>query len=313
MILLCGIASEPPLAMVREQLEELRAPFTILGQRSVDRTEIELEIRAGRVTGELILDGRAHPLESFDGVYLRLMDDRYLPETSGQPGSSPLRLHSRLVHETLLHWADIAPARVVNRPGSMGSNASKPYQAQLIRQHGFLVPETLITNDPDQVVEFLKRHRRVIYKSISGVRSIVQPLRDEDIPRLPSITWCPVQFQQLVEGVDIRVHTVGAEVFATAVRSEIVDYRYAVRQGGLPAELASIDLRPDLAARCLELSCELGLPFAGIDLRLTPDGTAYCLEVNPCPAFSYYEMSTGQPISRALARHLAGLDVEATP
>ena len=30
----------------------------------------------------------------------------------------------------------------------MASNGSKPYQTQLIRAHGFAVPETLITNDP---------------------------------------------------------------------------------------------------------------------------------------------------------------------
>jgi hypothetical protein len=27
----------------------------------------------------------------------------------------------------------------------------------------------------------------------------------------------------------------------------------------------------------------LGLAFAGIDLKLTPDGEVYCFEVNPCP------------------------------
>ena len=66
----------------------------------------------------------------------------------------------------------------------MGSNASKPYQAQLIRAHGFAVPETLITNDPEEVRAFQRQHPRVIYKSISGVRSIVQTLAEEDLARL---------------------------------------------------------------------------------------------------------------------------------
>jgi hypothetical protein len=38
---------------------------------------------------------------------------------------------------------------------------------------------------------------------------------------------------------------------------------------------------------------------------VTPNGDAYCLEVNPSPAFSYYEDSTGQPIAAALAAYLA--------
>jgi glutathione synthase/RimK-type ligase-like ATP-grasp enzyme len=50
----------------------------------------------------------------------------------------------------------------------------------------------------------------------------------------------------------------------------------------------------------------LGLAFAGVDLRIGPDGEVTCFEVNPCPAFSYYEQQTGQPIAAAVAAYLAG-------
>jgi hypothetical protein len=51
----------------------------------------------------------------------------------------------------------------------------------------------------------------------------------------------------------------------------------------------------------------MGLRFSGIDMRITPDGQVVCFEVNPCPAYTYYEGHTGQPIARALALHLAGV------
>jgi hypothetical protein len=35
------------------------------------------------------------------------------------------------------------------------------------------------------------------------------------------------------------------------------------------------------------------------------DGRVICFEVNPSPAFSYYERHTGQPIARELALWLA--------
>jgi glutathione synthase/RimK-type ligase-like ATP-grasp enzyme len=60
-----------------------------------------------------------------------------------------------------------------------------------------------------------------------------------------------------------------------------------------------------LAERCVALSEALELPFAGIDLKITPEGEPFCFEVNPSPAFSYYESHTGQPIARAVARFLA--------
>ena len=54
------------------------------------------------------------------------------------------------------------------------------------------------------------------------------------------------------------------------------------------------------------LAHALGLPLAGIDLRLTSDDEVYCLEINRSPAYSYYEQVTGQRIARSLAHLLAG-------
>jgi glutathione synthase/RimK-type ligase-like ATP-grasp enzyme len=66
-----------------------------------------------------------------------------------------------------------------------------------------------------------------------------------------------------------------------------------------------VEFDQNLAARCVALTASLGLAFAGIDLKVTAHGEVYCFEVNPCPAYSFYEQSTGQRISRALAAWLA--------
>lgn len=305
MILLCGIPTESPMALVREALDELGAPYVFFNQRRFASAEFDFELRAGRVTGVFRLDGESHRLEEFTAVFPRLMDDRFLPELSGEPDSSPRRRRCRALHDAIGRWTEIADARVVNRAGPMASNFSKPYQTQLIQAHGFLIPETLITNDPELVREFRARHGRVIFKSISGVRSIVRTLEDDDMRRLNLIRLCPTQFQAFVGGTNLRVHTVGGEVFATAVSTVATDYRYAHRQTGDPAELREVELSDWLAEKCLALARGLGLDFAGIDLKVTDDGQVYCFEVNPSPAFSYYESNTGQPISRAVARHLA--------
>lgn len=306
MILLCGIPSEPSLAMVGEQLNKLGVPYVIFNQRRFASMELEFEIRGGRVTGLMQSEGQIYRLEHFRGVYTRLMDPRYLPELRDEPPNSPKRQYCLALHDTLLRWYDIAPARVLSRIGPMGSNFSKPYQAQLIREHGFLVPETLITNDPDLVHEFRKRHKRVIYKSISSIRSIVQTLEDSDIDRLDHIRWCPTQFQEFVDGTNVRVHVVGIEVFATTISSDTTDYRYAYQHGG-QTELQPIELSDELAEKCVKLSQALELAVSGIDLKITPDNQVFCFEVNPSPAFAYYEANTGQPIAQAIARYLAGV------
>ena len=306
LVLLCGILSESPLALVRERLRALDVPHVALSQRAFERVPFWFEIRSGTVVGELQVDGTPHALQDFGAVYIRLMDDQHLPELADEPEGSSRRLHARAWHDAVLRWCEIAPARVVNRVSAMASNCSKPFQAQVILRHGLRIPETLITSDPSAVREFARRVGRVVFKSISGVRSIVRELEPADLDRLDRIRWCPVQFQAFVEGRNVRLHTVGERVFATAITSRATDYRYAQRQGCEPAELEAVEVTDDLAERCVALARDLNLPFAGIDLKVTPDEEVYCFEVNPSPAYAYYESHTGQPIAAALARYLAG-------
>jgi glutathione synthase/RimK-type ligase-like ATP-grasp enzyme len=306
MILLCGIPTEAPLALVSKALEKQRKPFVMLNQRKFSIMRVNMEISAGRTSGRLQLNGDTYRLDDFTAVFTRLMDYRFLPELKDQAEDSPDRQLGRNLFDSLTRWAEITSARVVNRVAPMGSNFSKPYQAQLIQRYGFQVPETLITNDPELVRQFKARQGKLIYKSISGVRSIVQTLTDEDMNRLDNIRWCPTQFQGFVEGENVRVHTVGQKVFATAISTDATDYRYAHRQGSDYAALREVDLSDELAEMCVNLTAGLGLAFAGIDLKITPENHVYCFEVNPSPAFSYYESNTGQPISEAVAEYLAG-------
>lgn len=306
MILLCGIPSETSLARVAAAVERLDFPHIVVSQRHVQELAIELRVDDGGLSGRLMGPGYEVDLDDVCGVYLRFMDDRVLPELDDEPEGSPARASSRAFHELFGHWADIAPARVVNRYTAMGSNFSKPYQSQLISAHGFDVPETLVTNDPELVRELHAEHGRLIYKSISGERSIVAMLDESDGDRIERIRWCPVQFQEFVDGPNVRVHTVGEEVFATIVETDAVDYRYASRQTGNGAAFAPYELEDELAERCVGLAASLGLDVAGLDLKLPQDGRAVCLEVNPSPVFSYFEANTGQPIADAVARLLAG-------
>ncbi len=306
MILLGGIPSEIPLAMVNKELDKLSVPHIMFNQRDFANTELSFEISNGIVRGMIQLKDREYRLEDIRGVYLRLMDDQRLPELHEELPDSNKRRYCRALHDALIRWCEVTPARVINRMAAMSSNSSKPYQAQRIREHGFPIPETLITNDQDLVRDFQSKHKRIIYKSISGVRSIVQVLENGDLDRLDRIRWCPVQFQQFIEGTNLRVHVIGTSVFSTIVNSDVTDYRYAHQQGS-DAELKAVSLPEEFEQRCVELSRSLGLEFSGIDFKITPTNDVFCFEVNPSPAFSYYEANTGQPIARTVARYLAGL------
>ena len=303
MIFLCGIPTEPSLELVIERLREMGAPHVVFHQRRFADARLELEVGDGKVRGELRLDGDRHRLEDFTAIYTRLMEWQLLPEVEHEPPDSPTRLHCQNLHAALMQWHELAPGRVLSRSAEIGVAYSKPLQGQLIRRHGFSIPETLVTNDPEEVRRFRQRHGRVIYKSASYVRSVVNLLDERDPWALEAVRACPVLFQQYVDGTNLRVHTVGKRAFATSIEASAVDYRYAYLAGEAE-KLAESAIREEFANRCVGLAAAFGLDFAGIDFKLTGGGEAYCLEVNPAPAFSYYELHTGQPIARAVAEFL---------
>jgi predicted ATP-grasp superfamily ATP-dependent carboligase len=307
LIVLAGIPSEPPLALIRERLENMGSKPVIFNQRQFEQMDMGLNIENGELLGELNLGNYRYDIQDIESVYIRLMDDSFIPEVENEPIQSAKRIKSRYLNQTFTLFCEIAPIRVVNKLHSMSSNSSKPYQMQLIRKYGLSIPETIITNDPREVIEFKEQHQKIIYKSISSARSIVHELSDDDIDRLPLISWCPVQFQEFIEGLDVRVHVIGGKVFATSIFTDFTDYRYSHRYGR-DVKLKEYDLDDITTEKCVTLTEGLGLSFSGIDLRVTPDNEVFCFEINPSPGYSYYESNTGQEISKAVAEYLAHKD-----
>jgi glutathione synthase/RimK-type ligase-like ATP-grasp enzyme len=290
--------------MVASVLDDMGVQYLLFNQRRYADAHLDFNVQDGQVSGRLSVQGKEFPLDAFVGVYNRMLDDQSLPEVQNLPADHIDRIKCHRIHDALLQWMEITPARVINRMAAMAANSSKPYQMQLIRKHGFAIPETLITNDPELARQFYHQHGQVIYKSASGVRSIVASLKPEDFARLERIRWCPTQFQVQVMGENIRVHVIGEQVYATRIQTDAVDYRYAGRQGS-SAELDAVELDLELSRHCVGMARSMGLAFAGIDLMLT-DEDIYCFEVNPNPGFSYYENITSQPIARAVAEYLTG-------
>jgi hypothetical protein len=299
-ILLWGLPADPPLAAVREALQEGGWPTYFLDQRAAPDTEVELTVGIG-VEGLIRIKEEIVDLAAVKAVYLRPYDCGDLPDiVKAGRNSEPWR-RALAVQDALLSWCDLTPALVVNRPSDMTANGSKPYQAAWIESLGFRIPETLITTDPDAALEFWRRHDRVVYKSISGIRSVVSRLTANHRLRLNDVAACPTQFQQYIPGAEYRVHVVGDAVFACAVISEAVDYRYSTER----VEMHSCELPGKVADLCRSLAQSMRLLIAGLDLRRDPDGHWYCFEVNPSPGFTYFEKATGQPVSVAVARLLA--------
>ena len=294
MILLWGLTGDGPFDAVRAALQRRGAAFALVDQRLVRRIRLELRLEP-ELAGSIDVEGDSVSLADFDAVYWRTYDVRTIVGSDGEALQTAWALE-----DALATWLELTDARVINQPSAMMSNSSKPFQLEVIRAHGFDVPTTLITTEPDEVLRFWTQKSSVIYKSISGTRSVVSRIGLSHLSRLEHVATCPTQFQQFIPGTDHRVHVVGDDVFACEVLSAADDYRYAGLSGE-PAELRPVRVPAEVAERCVAVTRALGLLVAGIDLRRAPDGRWFCFEVNPSPGFTYYEAHTGQPIADALS------------
>ena len=295
-VLLWGIDGDAPLDQVREALQRHPCRVVFLDQRQDAEVDVTLSVTP-TLHGALRLGEACLDLAEVSALYLRPFDPRDLPSCADRDGSFA---HALTVQDVLLSWAELTPALVLNRPSDMAANNSKPYQARWIESLGFRIPSTLLTTDPIAAHAFLRQHGRVIYKSISGVRSIVSRVTDEHLGRFENIAACPTQFQEYIDGREYRVHVVHDTVIATEIVSSADDYRYAS-----DVQMRAVTLPEAVTSRCRMLARVMRLPLAGLDLRCSSAGEWYCLEVNPSPGFTFFEQHTGQPIAQHLARLLA--------
>jgi glutathione synthase/RimK-type ligase-like ATP-grasp enzyme len=284
-ILAWGASDDPPTAAVLEQLRIRGADAAHVDRNGLASLRYDVTVD-GTATGWIEVGDRRIDLGDIAAMYLR-------PEATRVSGATS-------ASACLLAVAASIDATVVNRPAAGRSNLAKPFQLGLIEAAGFAVPPTLVTTDPSAARRFLDQHGRVVYKSVSGVRSIVATIDADGAGRLADVSTGPVQLQRWIEGIDVRVHVVGEQWFATAIQSDAADYRYG-GQAGHETAIVATDVDDELGKRLVRLAAGMDLLVAGIDLRVTPDDEWYCFEVNPSPGFTFYEDVTGQPIAAAIA------------
>lgn len=303
MILLWGVPGDDPLDCIHAALQRDGADVRLIDQRGSAEMRVDLTVGVdGTLCGAITDSVGEIDLSCVGAAYVRPLDT--IQACGADSLTDPVLARATEADNALIAWADLSRAYVVNRPQAMAANNAKPYQLAQIADFGFTVPDTLVTTDDMAVRRFRERHGRVIYKSVSGVRSIVSQLTED---ALSDVANCPTQFQEYVPGVDVRVHVVDDKLLSVRIVCEADDYRYASR-AGCEVAMEPVDLPASVAERCRSMAAGMQLHLAGIDLRHAPNGAWYCLEVNPSPGFTYFEAVTGQPISTAVGELLVRQD-----
>ncbi len=210
----------------------------------------------------------------------------------------------------------------MNHPlvGSRLLEHNKLYQLKIASIVGLKTPRTLLTNDPQDVLNFvIEQGGSAAMKIVKGnfflkknkdehLFVFTQRISEETVKsHFDEIRMAPVMVQEYIpKSVELRVTVVGEKVFACAIDSQNSertkdDWR---RYDFDNVKHSPHNLPLDIQNKLVALLRFWGLGFGACDLILTPSGEYIFLEINPNGQWYWIEQLTGMPIAKAIAETL---------
>jgi len=189
----------------------------------------------------------------------------------------------------------------INDPARQYIADQKANQLQVALAVGFNIPDTLITNNFDEAVEFIRDNDPVVCKPYrphlwrsekkwySQMSVIVPPI--EKLER-EAIEMCPIILQRQVKRkLEARIIVFGDKIFSAQVVGDLtesdLDSRLAIRQR--KSEFRNITLPPSVESACRQYLGQLGLKFGAFDFIVSEDGDWVFLECNEAGQFLFLE------------------------
>lgn len=294
---------------VRRVVHHLRRGFEVVDLAWFP-SRMTMHAYAGRERDEIFLDlpsGRRLALDDVGAVWHRRMRAFTLDPGLTDPTARTFA-YSECSESLPGLWAAM-DCFWMNPPHADERAMKKVAQHRLAHRVGLRVPETLVTNGPDEARAFLDAHAgagvvRKAFRNIPQAPRVTLKVGAGERALLDSVRFAPVIFQEYIPlALDLRVTVVDGEIFAASFRSEPgfeTDYRPGVGS----AEVRPYTLPDDVAERLLRLMDLMELKFGAADFRVTPSGEHVFFEINSAGEYLFVCDRTGQPIPEAIAAAL---------
>lgn len=202
----------------------------------------------------------------------------------------------------------------VSSPEKIDRAENKLYQLKTANRLGLLIPETIVTNNKNELKLFFKNnneniivkpfYRNQILHHNTKKLIFTNILTKEKIDNINHYDLTPAIYQRNIEKqYEVRVTIVNNDVFAASVNSQVdSETKNDWRRKQLPFYRYSLPRY--IEDKCRDLVSELGLKFGAIDIIKAKDGEYYFLEINPNGQWAWIEMDTKLPISNSLIKTL---------
>ena len=263
--------------------------------------------------------GNTHRLDDVTAVWYRrsyslgkglseTIEAEYLPATLEE------------VKRTLLGMLEGLNCFYMARPSVYRRLDSKEEQLKVALRNGLLIPDTCISNDPEQVGRFMEQEGGsvvskmqssfAIYREAEQHVVFTNTVTTDQLEDLATLQFCPMVFQQRIEKkLELRVTVVGHAVFAFSIDSQrLENAQVDWRKEGLTMvnDWQPYTLPDEIQNKVLAFMDDYGLNYGAIDLILSPDDQYYFLEVNAAGEYFWLDRLCNHAISRQIAAVLMG-------
>ncbi len=208
----------------------------------------------------------------------------------------------------------------VNPPVASDLASQKIFQHEAALSCGLTLPDTLYSNDPDEIRRFISDEGgRAIFKILTGAPwrdgrtrwvSYSAPLSEAQLVDDDLLRQTPSIYQAIVpKAYELRVTVMGRQVFTAKLLSQEttegkLDWRRAYRELTMSPE----EIPEDIREQCFRLMERLGIVFGCFDFIVTPEGDHVFLEVNEAGQFLFIEEYTGLPLLDAFCDFIIAAD-----
>jgi glutathione synthase/RimK-type ligase-like ATP-grasp enzyme len=200
----------------------------------------------------------------------------------------------------------------MDNPSDVYKAQNKLYQMEEAVKENILMPETLVSNNPERITRFFNKVNGNMIAKMQTVLSVsmsgngpefrTSKIEESDIEGLDSVRYSPMIFQEeITKKAEYRVIYVDGKFYCGRIDNDTVASDSPDIKSNRSVEWNNGTLPADLQAKICRMMSNMNLSFGAIDIVETNDGEFVYLEVNPVGEWGMLEMYLDLPISKAIA------------
>lgn len=239
-----------------------------------------------------------------------------LPAYLDQPANTFEHLQNQNLWALNYAQFELLPIPWLNKPSCVLYASNKVVQLALANKIGLAIPKTLISNHPDEIINF-SFNQTIVAKNLSTPwiidkneihAAFTKIVPNDWLTDKSALSFSPVIYQQFHERArDFRVVIIGEKVFAASCSSNELqreDVRKGVETGNsyIPC---SFD-KPTLEKLRFLLE-KLSLNYCAADFMEDKNGNLYFLEINTCGAWWWLDSLYEGEICNSITEFLINL------